>query len=520
MQLARALADDGERSVSVVMPRYGIMDPVALGFTPLADPLAPDTTLEYEVDLNYIHTERRESVRVWTAGIDGVILYLLEAERFAEKTDVYAYTSADEAAHPSHKAGTGHDDYFAMNILLQKGAIDLIQLLGVHPDIIHCHDAHTAVLPAMIRENGGLRHFFRTTATMVTIHNAGLGYHQEVADLSFAHACTGLPWRVIMGNRLADCFDPFLAAARYAVVNTVSEQYAHELQETDDDHLTGWLGHSLRERGVVLQGITNGIDPMEFDSRDTDKSGIPFPFSPLTDTVLQGKRLCKETLLQELSGGQQVDGILPVGFLHFRPDLPLFSFIGRITEQKGVGILLASLRQLLSERTDFQFLLLGSGGQDEEQELARLAHKEQNQGRVCVLKGFNPALANRIYAAGDFFLIPSRYEPCGLTDFIAQLFGNLPIVHRVGGLVKVEDEVTGFAYIQHNPAALRVAMERALRCYHGYPEKIREMQRRAVQKIHEKYTWHKVMQQYLRLYRQAKDDIKNGRSPFNDAKET
>jgi starch synthase len=513
LQLARALAGWSGRSVSVVMPRYGFMDPASLGFIPLADPANPERALEYEVDLDYAHVERREKVRVWTARIDRVNLFLLEADRFAEKRAVYTYTAADEAVNPAHKEGESHIDYFAMNILLQKGALDLMMLLGVRPDVIHCHDGHTAVLPAMIHENSGLRHFFRGTGTVVTIHNGGKGYHQEVADLSFAHAVTGLPWKVIMGSRLADCFDPFLVAAHYAVMNTVSEQYARELQETDDDLLTGWLGHTLLERGVSLKGVTNGIDPGEFDPADAGKSGIDAPFNPLAGGALPGKRACKEALLQELSGdrnGQErlVGGIQPLGFLDFRPDLPLFTFIGRLNEQKGVGVLLASLRRLLQAKTDFQFLLLGSGGPDEEQELARLAQKKENRGRVCVLRGFNPALANRIYAAGDFFLIPSRYEPCGLTDFIAQLFGNLPIVHRVGGLVKVEDGETGFSYIRHTPAVLSEAMLRAMAFYHDHPARIREMQRQAVMRIQERYTWQMVMKQYLLLYKEAKQKEK------------
>ena len=503
-QLARALADGSGRSVSVVMPRYGFMEPSAVGFTLLPDPLIPGRDLEYEVDLNYAHVERREKVRVWTARQERVTLYLLEAERFAEKTAIYTYTAADEAVNPAHKKGVGHIDYFAMNILLQKGTLDLMLLLGVRPDIIHCHDGHTAVLPAMIHENSGLRHFFRGTGSVVTIHNAGKGYHQEVADLSFAHASTGLPWKVIMQNRLADCFDPFLAAAHYAVINTVSEEYARELQETDDDLLTGWLGHTLLERGVVVAGVTNGIDPSEFDPEDPGKSGIDAAFNPLTDGALHGKRVCRETLLRELSSNRSAGGIPLIGSLDFRPDLPLFTFIGRLTEQKGVGVLLTALRTLLQETAAFQFLLLGSGSHDEELELTRLAEKEENRGRVGILRGFHPALANRIYAAGDFFLIPSRYEPCGLTDFIAQLFGNLPIVHRVGGLVKVEDGETGFSYIPHTAAALSEAMRRAMTLYHDDPDKIRVMQRQAVKRIRERYSWPMVMKQYLQLYNQAK----------------
>jgi starch synthase len=516
-QLATALAGRDERTVRVVMPCYGFMDPSSLGFLPLADPLFPERELEYEVDLDYAHVERRETIRVWTARIDKVTLYLLEADRFAEKAAVYAYTAEEEAINPDHTAGEGHIDYFAMNILLQKGALDLMLLLGACPDIIHCHDGHTAVLPAMIRENNGLRHFFRGTRVVVTIHNAGKGYHQEVADLSFAHAITGLPWKVIMRNRLADCFDPLLAAAQYAVMNTVSEQYARELQESEDDLLTGWLGHTLLERGVILKGVTNGIDPAEFDPAEPGKSGIDAPFNPLAAGALQGKRVCKEILLQKLSGDRTVGGILPIGSLDFRPDLPLFTFIGRLNEQKGVGVLLAALQLLLqgatpdthgtsSSRTitTFQFLLLGSGGHDEERDLTRLAEKEENRGRICILKGFNPALANRIYAAGDFFLIPSRYEPCGLTDFIAQLFGNLPIVHHVGGLVKVLDGETGFSYIPHTPAALSEAMQRAMALYQEYPARIRKMQRQAAKRIHERHTWQMVMKQYLQLYNEAK----------------
>jgi starch synthase len=520
-QLTRALAGWYERSVSVVMPCYGFMDPSSLGFLPLADPLFPERELEYEVDLDYAHIERRETVRVWMARIDRVTLYLLEADRFTEKAAVYTYTAEEEAINPDHTAGEGHIDYFAMNILLQKGALDLMLLLGACPDIIHCHDGHTAVLPAMIREKNGLRHFFRGTGVVVTIHNAGKGYHQEVADLSFAHAITGLPWKVIMRNRLADCFDPLLAAAQYAVMNTVSEQYARELQESEDDLLTGWLGHTLLERGVILKGVTNGIDPAEFDPTEPGKSGIDAPFNPLASGALPGKRVCKEILLQELSGNRTVGGILPIGSLDFRTDLPLFTFIGRLNEQKGVDVLLAALRGLLQNEatpvtsgsqamgssravTAFQFLLLGTGGQDEELDLTSLAEKEENRGRVCILKGFNPALANRIYAAGDFFLIPSRYEPCGLTDFIAQLFGNLPIVHHVGGLVKVLDGETGFSYIPHTPAALSEAMQRAMALYQEYPARIRKMQRQAAKRIHERHTWQMVMKQYLQLYNEAK----------------
>jgi len=180
---------------------------------------------------------------------------------------VYTYTAEEEESFSWQKTGEGHIDYFAMNILLQRGAVDLMVLLDAHPDVIHCHDGHTAVLPAMISEQSGLRHYFRDTGCVVTVHNAGQGYHQEVADLAFAQASTGLPLSFVRRCRLDDCFDPFLAGAPYALMNTVSENYARELRETIDDHLTGWLGHTLLERNIMLEGVTNGIDPEAFSAK-------------------------------------------------------------------------------------------------------------------------------------------------------------------------------------------------------------------------------------------------------------
>jgi starch synthase len=179
--------------------------------------------------------------------------------------------------------------------------------------------------------------------------------------------------------------------------------------------------------------------------------------------------------------------------------------IGRMMGQKGVDILITALEKLLATDKKFQVIILGSGAKDLEQALIRLTRKKVNDGRICVLRGYDPALANRIYAAGDFFLIPSRYEPCGLTDYIAQLAGNLPIVHHVGGLVKVEDGTTGFAFTDYSAEALTGAILRGMRVFREAPEKILEMQVAAVKRIQEKYTWDKVVHRYLDLYVKAMD---------------
>jgi starch synthase len=505
-QLAVSLGRWSGRSVHVVLPCYGFMNPEELGFSLLADPLYPERSLEFEVDLNYPKKERREQVRVWTAKQERVNIYLLDAERFREKQNVYTYTAEEEAIQAWQVKGDGHFDYFAMNILLQKGSLDLMMLTGAHPDVIHCHDGHTAVLPAMISEHPGLRNYFRSTGCVITVHNAGKGYHQEVADLAFAHAATGLPLLHVLRSRLDDCFDPFLAGATSAVMNTVSENYARELRETVDDRLTGWLGHFLMKNDIVLEGVTNGIDPDAFSATDHVRTGVAASFDPLGDAPLVGKKKCKQALLQLASGKDEIAGIRQSGFLDSDSSIPLVTFIGRLSAQKGVDVLTSALKKLLSERTDFCFLLLGTGSRHDEEELVRLAEKKENLGRICILRGFDTKLANKVYAAGDFFVIPSQYEPCGLTDFMAQLFGNLPIVHHVGGLVKVVDGKTGFTYEKQSVTALCEAVERALDLYETDISAMRKMQRQAVELIYKRYTWDTVSKKYLQLYKRARKE--------------
>ncbi len=490
-QLAEALVAKGCR-VSVVLPRYGFIDPQNLGFRQQA--------LALDLDMHYALEERRETVGFWKKKTAGVTLYLVEADRFREKRAVYTYTAEDENENAFHFKGSGHFDYFAVNVLLQKAALALLVATGQRPDVIHCHDGHTALLPAMLREIEGYRHYFGATGAVVTVHNAGSGYHQEVADLPFARAVTGLPQAVVQGHLLDGSFDPFLAAAPYAILNTVSENYARELRETDDDARTGWLGHRLLAHGVFLQGITNGINPADFSPLEPDRLGLAAAFDPAAGD-LAGKRACRAALTAALQRGMA--GIVQHGHLADAPRSPLFSFIGRFTEQKGVDVLLGALRSLLEKDHEFQILALGTGDRGLEQAFAAISGAERYRGRVCALQGFDPALANQVYAAGDFFLIPSRYEPCGLTDYIAQLFGNLPIVHHVGGLVKVVDKVTGFTYHGNTADNLEGAMRRAIRLYRENPGQLREMQMKAVLHIQRHYTWESVVERYLALYANA-----------------
>ena len=509
-QLSETLAGKGRVRVSVVMPRYGFMNPVALGFKsmlmssfPCPAPAAGRMIEGFDVDMNYAGENRREKVAVWKREQKGVTIFLVEAERFAEKLSVYTYTAQEEKLRSWQHQGMGHYDYFAMNILLQKAALGLMLVLGERPDVIHCQDGHAAVLPAMMREIEGYRHFFRHTGAVVTIHNAGVGYHQDIEDLHFAQAVTGLPEQVIKAGLLGSVFDPFMVAAGYAMLNTVSENYALELRKTSEDARTGWLGHNLQQIGANLDGVTNGINPVDFDPTKPKQLGLPASFDVVKGR-LAGKRTCKEILLRSLASRRKRAKVEQFGRLTKSADEPLITFVGRLTEQKGVDLLINCFTTgILNGERDFQLLVLGDGNLEMESRLSAMAESEELAGRVCFLKGYDQDLAVKIYAAGDFFLIPSLYEPCGLTDYIAQLLGNLPIVHHVGGLVKVIDGQTGFAYVEHSSVALAESLERALALYREEPSTIRKMQQKAVLQIREKHTWDKVMARYLDIYQQA-----------------
>ncbi|MBW2081318.1 MAG: glycogen/starch synthase [Deltaproteobacteria bacterium] len=490
--LAESLARAGYE-VSVIMPRYGFVKPEDLSFKTLGP--------QFNVDANYAQEERSERVGFWHQKLKGVDIILVEASRFSEKLGVYTYTAEEEIFDPSHKKGEGHLDYFAMNILLQKAALEYAIFTGTRPDVFHCQDGHTGVLPAMMREIESFRHYFKSSSALLTIHNAGLGYHQDVADLLFAMTITGLPQRTIYGAVLNGSFNPFLVGAAYAPINTVSENYARELQETELDALTGWLGHALKDRGIFIEGITNGINPDEFSPSHPEILGLPAAFDPARGD-LAGKAICRKELVIRLMFAE-IGDIKMYGTIAYSPSQPLVTVVSRFSEQKGLDILGQALENLLAEDKNIQVVILGNGNRDIENHFISLAKHLVNEERLAVIIGYDPGLANLIYAAGDFFVIPSRYEPCGLTDFMAQLMGNLPIVRTTGGLVKVRDGFNGFSYKDHTSDALTQSLNRALKIHRNSPDTIKEMQVNAVRNIYENYTWDKVREKYIRLYRKA-----------------
>jgi starch synthase len=481
--LAEAQARAGS-SPSVVLPLYGFMP---------KDLRAGAVVARFDLSLpdhdrgNAFFTE---PVVVTALPRDGVRLLLVSSPRFDGLRNVYTYTAQDEAENKWKKRGTGHWDFHQMNLILQRAALETSLAIREIPDVFHCHDGHTAFLPALMREDPRYAAPFAGTGALVTIHNAGHGYHQEVWSPDFAALLTGLPPSILSHGLLNGTVDPFLLAGRYARLVTVSEQYARELLAEVENERAGGLGRALRDSGIPLGGITNGIDPRPYDPCDPASANLPFGFDPARG-AWEGKERCRAALASGIGLSQ--------GF----PPGPQYAFVGRLTAQKGIDVLCAALESLLSGPARRSFVILGQGDAASEGILTELAARYGADGRLCFLPRYDPRLASLIYASSDFFLVPSAYEPCGLTDFIAQLMGSLPIVHRVGGLVKVRDGVTGFAYDEHAAAALSAAVERTTEMYATNREALRAMCRVAFDEIFALHTWDRVLaDSYAPLYRE------------------
>jgi starch synthase len=439
-----------------------------------------------------------EPVRIFRHNICGVRIFLVECRRFSSKRNVYTYTAEDEAQNHLKKRGTGHWDFHQMNLILQKAVLETAIFIGEAPQVMHCHDGHTAFLPAIMREGERFSRHFARTAVVVTIHNAGVGYHQEVWDQGFTRLLTGLPDRVLEKGKIGSTIDPLLLAGSYAALSTVSEQYGRELLSEQDREIGGGLGKAFRERRISLRGITNGIDPGSWDPRRPLEAGLPYGFDPLIGD-LEGRGKCRKALFAAL--GAEAEGNAHA--------IPLYGFIGRLTSQKGIDVLFGALRQIMGKASSPLFVVLGQGEKEKEDMMGWLAAQPSAERKLFFVPRYDVRLSKLIFASSDFLLIPSEYEPCGLTDYIAQLSGSIPIVHRVGGLMKVRDGETGFAYDGQSPGALAAAIERTSVLYSENTKLLDRIRRTAFAEIFEKHTWDTVLETgYLPLYAQAAEETR------------
>ena len=358
-----------------------------------------------------------------------------------------------------------------------RACLDLMKEVGFIPNVIQCNDWQTAPIPTYLKAM--YSDSFRDTRCMYTIHNIE---YQGWANASFFDDVLGLPWEYRSTLDMNNSVNVMKGAIETAdLVTTVSETYARELMYPYYAHgLDGVLANAAWK----LTGITNGIDVGTFNP-ETDPA-LPAHYN--ADTFVEGKAACKAALQAEVG--------LPV-----KPDVPLMGMVTRLAGHKGLDLLCYIARRLMWEE-DAQLLIVGTGEKQYETFFREL--EAQFPDQVAARLVFNLELASRVYAGGDIYLMPSKSEPCGLSQMNAMRYGTVPVVHATGGLkdtVPPADENgqggLGFTFQSYNADDFMASLKRALNLYNNNRDGFRALQKHG---MCQDFSWNVPAGRYMELF--------------------
>lgn len=467
---------------------------------------------EVEATGNISICGKEEAVKYTTAKCESgnFDVVLINHPSFAEKEAVYTYTENEQKLDPSHVRGNGHTDALFMDILFQKAVAEYGTLISRSeiPDILHCQDASTACLPAFINE----KKCFKKTQSVVTIHNAGPFYHHEFTSLGEAAWYTGLGAHILENSINRKAVEPFLiAACAGANITTVSEDYAKELLNPLNADVTDGLSPIFAERKLEITGITNGFDFDRYNPSDKSVSKLPFEFNP-EKADLEGKLKCRKFFIQNVVNTDNFNssGIKKFGKLDCSPEFTKETYIayhGRVTSQKGIAVLTSAIPGILENFPNVRFIIAGQGEPRLEAEIIGLT--ERYPGKISFMNGYNQAVVRLVTASSDFMVLPSFFEPCGLEDFISQVYGTLPVAHKTGGLNKIIDEKTGFLYTKNTPEVLVAKLTQVIMIKELKPANINKMIKAGALSVHHDYLWKTVVQKkYLPFFKEILKKIK------------
>jgi len=458
--LPRALEKLGVK-VTVIIPAYGNTVDVLSQAEPCRD--IPGFNVAVGNYSEYAHVFQA------TMPGTGVNVYLIGSRRYFERGGVY-----DDPF-----TGEGYDDNMERYVFFMKAVIELMLRMRDSFDIIHCHDSQTALIPGLIKEKYECALKLNRARTVFTIHNLAYQgkYPREALDLA------EIPqYRFYYGSPF-EFFEQvnFMKTGILFAdeVTTVSPAYAEEIQKPE---LGFGLDGVLRERSANLHGIINGIDYNEWNP-ETD----PFIAARFSSKNPAGKAVCKRDLLEYFNLGHGRD---------FKR-VPLIGIISRLANQKGFDLIAEAIHAIAE--LDLFLVILGTGQQfyiDLVRDIAA-RYPEKIAARIT----FDNPLAHKIEAGCDMFLMPSRYEPCGLNQLYSLRYGTIPIVHRIGGLADTvipygENSGTGFCFSEYSAGALVQSIRDALMVYSSPPE-WNKLVRRAMA---EDWSWESSAERYMALY--------------------
>lgn len=422
-------------------------------------------------------------VTVYYKDFNGINLYLMENPLLMNKRSVYTYTSLDEQENSLCKRGEGFSDNNEINLIFQLSFLYYIFEFLSPPDVVLLHDGHTGLIPGIIETSPEYNSYFEKCRLLFIIHNAGLVYHQRV-DSSFISQYKIISQEILDRVTFQNKVDPLCLGVLKSCAITVSPFYAKELHSLVHEETSGGFGEFCNRNGIVLKGITNGVNTDHYGELN-----VEIPPSRAEKKAFGNK--AKSLLDQNKS-------IQVWGELILEGEKPLFLFQNRITEQKGIDKYISSVKDVLDRKGDAAFIVMGQGEISYEEELIVLAG--QYPSSFCFIQGYDETIAKNLFLYSDFFILTSLWEPCGLTDFEAQMAGSIPVVNATGGLKKVINNSTGFVYKDFRE--LPDLIFKCIDIFNSDRAILEDIISNAVRNIRDNYTWDKVLlNNYLPLFK-------------------
>lgn len=431
--------------VKIVIPFYGAIDKKKYKINKLCNA---------QVEIN----NKKEKISIWSMplGHGSTEILFIKHDFFASK-DVYLGSKV--------KTGPNDLERFAF---FSKAALEAVKIINWQPDVVHCHDWHTALIPVYLKTVYKEDLFFNNTRTLYTIHNLAMQGKANSLIIKYCQLPSVFPTIKddLLDNEINFMYQGIMNAG---LINTVSPTYAKEILTAKQGQ---YLEKFLKQRKSDLSGILNGIDT-DFFNPKTDK----FLKNNYNQGSLAGKKNNKKLLQLEVG--------LPEA-----SNVPVIGIISRFFPQKGIELINDKFAKL-----DCQFIFLGTGDKSLEKGLKSLAKNYPQKFSVQIK--FDAGLAQRIYAGADIFLMPSLFEPCGLGQLIAMRYGTVPVVRTTGGLADTVNQRVGFTFLQFDSNVLYKTLAEALKVYYFKPSTWKRLIQNGMKKD---FSWHKSAKEYVKLY--------------------